>query len=86
MWQALKLYQLKIFSLQLKDFIRIIHNIRFHLLDSVPLSSKSADYGIFGDEALVSKSSGRAYGFEILGRFKEFRKINIVFSYTYVQK
>jgi hypothetical protein len=51
----------------------------------VPLSSKSADYGIFGDEALVSKSSGRAYGLEILGRLKEFRKINLVFSYTYVR-
>jgi hypothetical protein len=53
--------------------------------DSVPLSSKSADYGIFGDEELRSISKGRAYGFEILGRLKEFKKINLVFSYTYVR-
>lgn len=58
---------------------------RLRLRDSVPLSSKSADYGIFGDEALVSTADGSAYGFEILGRLKEFRKINLVFSYTYVR-
>ena len=57
----------------------------FSIRDSVPLSSKSAEYGIFGDEALVSTSSGRAYGLEVLGRLKEFRKINLVFSYTYVR-
>ena len=57
----------------------------FSVRDSVPLSSKSADYGIFGDEELVSTSVGRAYGIELLGRFKEFRSINLVFSYTYVR-
>jgi hypothetical protein len=57
----------------------------FSVRDSVPLSSKSADYGIFGDEELISTSEGRAYGIEILGRMKEFRKINLVFSYTYVR-
>ena len=57
----------------------------FSVRDSVPLSSKSADYGIFGDEELVSTSTGRAYGIELLGRLKEFRRINLVFSYTYVR-
>jgi hypothetical protein len=57
----------------------------FSVRDSVPLSSKSSEYGIFGDEALVSISSGRAYGIEFLGRLKEFRRINLVFSYTYVR-
>jgi hypothetical protein len=57
----------------------------FSVRDSVPLSSKGADYGIFGDEELLSISKGRAYGFEILGRLKEFKKINMVFSYTYVR-
>jgi hypothetical protein len=57
----------------------------FSVRDSVPLSSKSADYGIFGDESLVSTAKGRAYGFELLGRVKEFKRINLVFSYTYVR-
>ena len=57
----------------------------FSVLDMVPLSSKGAGYGIFGDEELTSTSDGRAYGVEFLGRFKEFKKINLVFSYTYVR-
>jgi len=65
-------------------FKRYLH-YPFSVRDSVPLSSKSADYGIFGDEELISTSSGRAYGFELLGRLKEFKKINLVFSYTYVR-
>ena len=57
----------------------------FSVRDQVPLSSKSAGYGIFGDEELVSTSDGRAYGFELLGRFKEFKNTNMVFSYTFVR-
>lgn len=57
----------------------------FSVKDQVPLSSKSAGYGIFGDEELLSVSDGRAYGFEILGRFKEFKKTNLIFSYTFVR-
>jgi outer membrane receptor for ferrienterochelin and colicin len=57
----------------------------FSVADQVPLSSKSAGYGIFGDEELVSVSEGKAYGFEFLGRFREYRNTNLVFSYTYVR-
>ncbi len=57
----------------------------FSVKDSVPLSSKSAGYGIFGDEELISISDGRAYGFELLGRLKEFQNTNLVLSYTYVR-
>ncbi len=64
-----------------KDYSRYPFSVR----DQVPLSSKSAGYGIFGDEELVSTSGGRAYGFELLGRFKEFKKTNMVFSYTFVR-
>ena len=69
----------------LEGFYKYYTHYPFSVRDSVPLSSKSADYGIFGDEGLTSTSKGRAYGFEILGRLKEFRKINLVFSYTYVR-
>ena len=68
-----------------EGFFKRYSHYPFSVRDSVPLSSKSADYGIFGDEGLVSISTGRAYGVEVLGRFKEFKKINLVFSYTYVR-
>lgn len=69
----------------LEGFYKHYSQYPFSIRDSVPLSTKSADYGIFGDEALVSTSEGRAFGFELLARLKEFKKINLVLSYTYVR-
>jgi hypothetical protein len=72
-------------QLTLESFLKNYSHYPFSVSDSVPLSSKSADYGIFGDEELLSTSKGKAYGLELLVRLKEFRKINLVFSYTYVR-
>jgi hypothetical protein len=69
----------------LEGFYKNYSHYPFSVRDSVPLSSKSADYGIFGDEELTSTSNGRAYGMELLARLKEVRRINLVFSYTYVR-
>ena len=69
----------------LESFLKNYSHYPFSVRDSVPLSSKSADYGIFGDEELLSTSTGKAYGLELLVRLKEFRKVNLVFSYTYVR-
>jgi hypothetical protein len=82
---GLELIPTESIQLTLEGFYKKYSQYPFSVLDSVPLSSKSADYGIFGDEALKSTSDGRAYGIELLGRFKEFKKINLVFSYTYVR-
>lgn len=57
----------------------------FSTADSVPLSTKSADYGVFGDEPVVSTAIGRAYGFELMGRVRDLYGLNMVVSYTYVK-
>ncbi len=72
-------------QITLEGFYKNYSHYPFSVRDKVPLSSKSADYGIFGDEELVSISDGRAYGFELLGRFKEFKRTNLIFSYTFVR-
>jgi hypothetical protein len=72
-------------QITLEGFLKNYSQYPFSVRDSVPLSSKSADYGIFGDEELVSTAKGRAYGLELLARLKEFRRLNLVFSYTYVR-
>jgi outer membrane receptor for ferrienterochelin and colicin len=72
-------------QITLEGFYKDYSKYPFSVRDSVPLSSKSAGYGIFGDEELVSTSEGRAYGLELLGRLKEFQGTNLVFSYTYVR-
>ena len=57
----------------------------FSVRDSVSLASKGADYGVYGDEEVVSISKGNAYGFEILGRVKEYKGINAIITYTFVR-
>lgn len=72
-------------QLTVEGFYKKYYKYPFSVRDQVPLSSKSAGYGIFGDEELTSVSDGRAYGIELLGRLKEFKKTNLVFSYTFVR-
>jgi hypothetical protein len=72
-------------QLTMEGFYKNYSKYPFSVRDQVPLSSKSAGYGIFGDEELTSVSDGRAYGIELLGRLKEFKKTNLVFSYTFVR-
>jgi hypothetical protein len=69
----------------LEGFYKKYYDYPFSVRDSVPISSKGADYGIFGNEELVSISKGRAYGFELLGRLKEYNGMNLVFAYTFVR-
>ena len=72
-------------QLTAEGFYKNYYKYPFSVNDQVPLSSKSAGYGIFGDEELTSTSDGRAYGIELLGRLKEFKQTNLVFSYTFVR-
>jgi outer membrane receptor for ferrienterochelin and colicin len=69
----------------LEGFYKHYDDYPFSVADSVPLSSKGAGYGIFGDEELLSISDGRAYGLELLGRIKEYKGMNLVFAYTFVR-
>jgi hypothetical protein len=69
----------------LEGFYKFYHNYPFSLNDSISLSSKGADYGTFGDEAVKSISEGRAYGMELLYRNRDFFGGNLVVSYTLVR-
>lgn len=52
----------------LEGFYKLYSDYPFSVADQVPLSTKSAGYGVFGNEALVSTAEGRAYGLELMGR------------------
>jgi outer membrane receptor for ferrienterochelin and colicin len=68
-----------------EGFYKKYNDYPFSVRDSVSLASKGADYGIYGDEAVMPISRGNAYGVEILGRVKKFKGINAVLTYTYVR-
>ncbi len=68
-----------------EGFYKRYSDYPFSVRDSVSLASKGADYGVYGDEAVLPVSKGNAYGFEILGRIKEYKGINAVITYTFVR-
>ncbi|HEY8463188.1 MAG TPA: TonB-dependent receptor, partial [Bacillota bacterium] len=68
-----------------EGFLKLYDKYPVSLNDSVSISSKSADYGTFGDEPLVSTGKGRTYGVEFLYRNKKFLGFNTLFSYTLVR-
>jgi hypothetical protein len=53
--------------------------------DSVSLASKGADFDVYGNEAVTSTSKGRAFGIELLARYKDLLGFKGVITYTYVR-
>lgn len=72
-------------QITLEGFYKKYSDYPFSVRDSIPLASKSADFGTFGDEEVLSISEGRAYGVELLGRIKNLKGTNLVLSYTLVR-
>ncbi len=68
-----------------ETFYKYYDHYPFSVTDSVPLSTKGAEYGTFGDEEVQPISKGRAYGFEILGRSIDVFNFNLILSYTFVR-
>ncbi len=69
----------------IEGFYKRYTHYPFSVKDSVSLASKGADYGVYGDEAVTPVSKGNAYGFEILGRLKKYKRLNAVLTYTFVR-
>jgi len=72
-------------KISVEGFYKNYNNYPFSVDDSVAIASKGGDFGTFGDEEVVSESSGRAYGFEILARDKNLKGFNVILSYTFVR-
>ncbi len=53
--------------------------------DQISLANKGADYGVVGDEEVVSESEGHAYGAEFQARINSTKGFNLNVSYTLVR-
>ncbi|NOU47694.1 MAG: TonB-dependent receptor [Bacteroidales bacterium] len=69
----------------LEGFMKQYFNYLFSVNDSISLANKGADFGVFGNEEVVSKGKGEAFGFEILNRTKLISGFNLMASYTFVR-
>lgn len=72
-------------KLSIEGFYKFYDDYPFSVLDSVSIASKGADFGVFGNEEVVSIDKGRAYGFEVFARDTDFFGFNTILSYTFVR-
>ncbi|MFQ3579230.1 MAG: TonB-dependent receptor, partial [Bacteroidales bacterium] len=68
----------------LEGFNKLYSKSPFSVRDTIPLASKGADFGVVGDEEVISTGKGRAYGLELMNR-TQLQKLNLTFSYTLVR-
>ncbi len=72
-------------KLSLEGFYKQYNNYPFSVNDSVALGSRSADFGVVGNEEVTSTGEGRAYGAEVFYRNQDLGNWNIILSYTLVR-
>lgn len=71
--------------ISLEGFYKAYSNYPFSVVDSIPLSTKGADFGVLGAEEVYPISDGRAYGLELLARSENVLGFNTILSYTFVR-
>ncbi len=69
-------------ELSMEGFYKNYDNIPLCIEENIPLSCKGDDYGVIGNEPLVSSAQGRAYGIEFLARWFIASKLNLSSSLT----
>ncbi len=69
----------------LEGFIKGYADYPYSVQDRISLANKGADFGVVGDEEVVSESEGRAYGAEFQTRINTQNGFNFNLSYTLVR-
>lgn len=69
----------------MEGFWKGYSNYPFSVNDGISLANKGADFGVVGDEELLSISKGRAYGTEFQARINSTKGFNFNLSYTLVR-
>lgn len=69
-------------EISLEGFYKHYNKMPLSIDDGIPLMSKGNDYGVIGNEHLISNSEGKSYGVELLARWLIMRKVNVSSSFT----
>lgn len=72
-------------QLSAEAFLKNYDDYPFSVNDQISLANKGADFGVIGDEEVVSTSKGRAYGAEFQARINSTDGFNLNLSYTLVR-
>ncbi len=68
----------------LEGFYKAYSRYPFSIKDSICLANQGSDFGVVGNEAVKSISTGRTYGAEFLFQQKLYKGFYAVLAYTYV--
>ncbi len=68
-----------------EGFYKSYNNYPFSVRNQISLANLGADFGVVGNEEVVSNSKGRAYGFEFLAQKKSYNGLYGIASYTFVR-
>lgn len=69
----------------LEGFMKVYNNYPFSIKDSISLANRPTDFGVVGNEAVLSTGKGRAVGVEFLAQTILAKKTNLVVSYTFAR-
>lgn len=69
-------------ELSVEGFYKKYNNMPLSVADNIPLSCKGNDYGVVGNELLVSDAEGRSYGVEMMFKWLLAKKLNLSSSLT----
>jgi TonB dependent receptor/CarboxypepD_reg-like domain/TonB-dependent Receptor Plug Domain len=72
-------------KISVEGFYKVYSNYPFALRDSLSLANLGGDYGVIGNEPVVSTSDGKAYGIEFLIQQKLFKGFYGIIAYTWVK-
>ncbi|WP_435263701.1 TonB-dependent receptor [Tenacibaculum sp. nBUS_03] len=72
-------------KLTFEGFYKRYSDYPFSVRDQISLANLGADFGVVGNEEVVSNSKGRAYGFEILAQKKSYKGVYGIAAYTFVR-
>ncbi len=67
----------------LEGFYKSYSRYPFSVRNQIAIGSQSADFGVFGDEEVVSTGKGRSFGAEVFFRAENLKKFNVLMSYTF---
>lgn len=68
-----------------ESFFKNYRHYPFSVKDGISLANKGADFGVIGDEEVLSTSKGRAYGAEFQARISSSKGYTMNLSYTLVR-
>lgn len=74
-----------VIQLSAEGFLKNYSGCPFSVNDRISLANKGADYGVVGDEEVLSVSEGHAYGAEFQARINSSKGFNFNLAYTLVR-